>query len=57
MSFKVESYFGSAQEMSVCGERYVQWITIFDHPDDDQYDGFLGEDDEESPRIKVEFVV
>jgi hypothetical protein len=43
--------------MTVCGERYVQWITIFDHPDDDQYDGFLGEDDAESPRIKVEFMV
>lgn len=33
----------------------MQWITLFDHPDDDVYDGLLGEDDEEVPRIQVEF--
>jgi len=35
----------------------VQWITLFDHPDDDIYDGLLEEDDEEVPRMKLEFLV
>lgn len=35
----------------------VQWITLFDHPDDDVYDGTLCEDDEEIPRVKIEFIV
>jgi hypothetical protein len=43
--------------MAGAGERYIQWVTLFDHPDDDTYDGTLGEDDDETPRIKVEIVV
>jgi hypothetical protein len=30
---------------------------MFDHPDDDIYDGILQEDDEEVPRVQLEFVV
>ena len=30
---------------------------MFDHPDDDIYDGILTENDEEVPRIKIEFIV
>jgi hypothetical protein len=37
--------------------KYTQWITFFDHPDDDIYDGVLNEDDEEIPRIRLEFSV
>lgn len=37
--------------------KFVQWITLFDHPDDDLYDGDLGDDDEEVPRVKIEFTV
>ena len=43
--------------MVVSGQRYIQWITVFDHPDDDVYDGVLGEDDEETPRIRLEIAV
>jgi hypothetical protein len=33
--------------MVVAGLRFIQWISLFDHPDDEVYDGVLGEDDEE----------
>lgn len=57
ISFTLDAYFGTASDLSVAGQRYTQWITLFDHPDDDVYDGLLGEDDEETPRIRVEFSV
>lgn len=31
------------------------WVTLFDHEDDDLYDGNLLEDDAEQPRIKISF--
>ncbi len=31
--------------------KYKQWITLFDHQDDDEYDGEMGENDEEVPRL------
>jgi hypothetical protein len=30
---------------------------MFDHPDDDVYDGILLENDEEVPRVQLEFIV
>lgn len=30
---------------------------MFDHPDDDIYDGILEEDDEEVPRVQLEFLI
>jgi len=33
--------------------KFSQWITMFDDMDDDEYDGDLGEDDEELPMIKT----
>jgi hypothetical protein len=35
--------------------RHVQWITLFDHLDDDEYDGDLTESDEELPRVQFMF--
>ena len=35
--------------------KYSQWITLFDHIDDDEYDGDLGENDEDAPRIQFQF--
>lgn len=35
--------------------KYKQWITLFDHIDDDEYDGEMGENDEETPRILFNF--
>jgi len=41
-----------------CGEsRYKQWITLFDHLDDDEYDGDFGDNDEESPRVQFLFSI
>ncbi len=35
-----------------CGEsRFKQWVTLFDSPDDDEYDGDFQEQDEEMPRV------
>ncbi len=33
----------------------TQWITLFEDPEDDLYDGTLGEDDDEDPRINLTF--
>ena len=35
---------------------YTQWITLFEHEDDDEYDGEMGINDDEDPRIKVRFI-
>jgi len=37
------------------GVNQVQWITLFDDAEDDEYDGDFGEDDEELPMIRVQF--
>jgi hypothetical protein len=39
------------------GETFTQWITLFDDQDDDEYDGDLGEDDEELPMLRAHFSV
>jgi hypothetical protein len=31
--------------------RFTQWVTLFDHLDDDEYDGDFTETDEELPRV------
>lgn len=33
---------------------FKTWITLFDTPDDDLFDGVFGEHDDEAPRILVE---
>lgn len=35
---------------------YTQWITLFEHRDDDEYDGQMGLQDEEDPRILINFL-
>ena len=37
--------------------KYRQWITLFDHLDDDEYDGDMGENDEEQPRVLFNFAI
>eukprot|EP00352_Strombidinopsis_acuminata_P006330 CAMPEP_0176358332 /NCGR_PEP_ID=MMETSP0126-20121128/15480_1 /TAXON_ID=141414 ORGANISM="Strombidinopsis acuminatum, Strain SPMC142" /NCGR_SAMPLE_ID=MMETSP0126 /ASSEMBLY_ACC=CAM_ASM_000229 /LENGTH=69 /DNA_ID=CAMNT_0017712459 /DNA_START=304 /DNA_END=513 /DNA_ORIENTATION=+ len=34
---------------------YKQWITLFENDDDDEYDGALGLQDDEDPRILFTF--
>lgn len=52
ISFDKETDFSEChvQELS-------QWITLFDEAEDDCYDGVLGEDDEEGPRVMVSFKI
>ena len=33
----------------------AQWVTLFDDIDDDEFDGDVGENDEETPRIRIAF--
>ena len=44
-----------AAEFVPSGNPIRQYVTLFDHPDDDVYDGILGEDDDEVPRVLIEF--
>lgn len=39
------------------GQAFKQNITLFDDVDDDEFDGELGEDDEELPMIRTTLVV
>jgi hypothetical protein len=56
ITIMLETYFGDLSQTEL-GQRYTQWITLFDHPDDDIYDGILNEDDDEVPRVQIEFLV
>ena len=39
------------------GKKYTMWITLFDDQGDDEYDGQMGINDDEQPRILVEMTV
>ena len=39
------------------GQVVAKWITLFDSPDDDEYDGDFTEDDEEAPRALFHLVI
>jgi hypothetical protein len=56
ISLNVE-YFRNIQVNQGISETFTQWITLFDDVDDDEFDGDLGEDDEELPMIKTTFSV
>lgn len=49
ISFDQETEFGEV------GVVLTQWITLFDDAEDDTYDGTLGEDDVEKPRVLLTF--
>ena len=36
---------------------FTQWITLFEHHDDDEYDGMMGIQDEEEPRVLINFTI
>lgn len=38
-------------------QTYNMWVTLFDDPTDDEYDGALGVQDDEEPRVRFEFTV
>jgi hypothetical protein len=43
--------------MSAGESRHKQYITLFDHIDDDEYDGEMGENDDEVPRVHFQFQI
>ena len=56
ISFNLKQYFKQMPSLQH-GQPFTQWITLFDHPEDDEYDGDFGEDDEEEPMIKTHVMV
>lgn len=60
---KDEPYVGSVsifRSVLLEGElnkKYSMWITLFDDQGDDEYDGQMGMNDDEEPRIQVELTV
>lgn len=36
---------------------YEQWVTLFEHEEDDEYDGEMGINDDEEPMIKIRFEI
>lgn len=42
---------------SGAGRTYMHWVTLFDSLDDDDFDGQLGEDDYELPRVLIEYSI
>ena len=36
---------------------FTQWITLFEHEEDDEYDGEMGINDDEEPRMQVKFTI
>ena len=45
--------FGGRMLSDLEGKERECWITLFDDPEDDDYDGDFKEDDQEFPRIKI----
>mmetsp|Transcript_9232 Transcript_9232/g.7002 ORF Transcript_9232/g.7002 Transcript_9232/m.7002 type:complete len:80 (-) Transcript_9232:348-587(-) len=39
------------------GHIFMHWVTLFDELDDDLFDGQLGEDDQDLPRILLEYSI
>ena len=39
------------------GQKFIQWITLYDSLSDDIFEGDLGEDEPDLPRILVEMKV
>jgi len=50
ISFPLKEYFLAMPNLSTS-----HWVTLFDDMEDDIYDGNLGENDEELPRIHCHF--
>ena len=55
ISVPLKKYFlGEGVEKN---HEYKQWITLFDDPEDDEYDGDFEVDDEDHPKIQVSFAI
>lgn len=43
--------------MESTGKRFRHWVTVFEHEHDDIFDGQLGEQDDEQPRILLDYSI
>ena len=55
ISVPLKKYF--LNDTIVKNHEYKQWITLFDDPEDDEYDGDLEDDDEDHPKICLSFTL
>ena len=55
ISVPLKKYFLS--DTLVKNHEYKQWITLFDDPEDDEYDGDFEVDDEDHPKILISFAI
>ena len=55
ISVPLKKYF--LHENIIKNHEYKQWITLFDDPEDDEFDGDLEEDDEDHPKLLVSFAI
>ena len=37
------------------GKKFIHWVTLFDSLDDDLFEGDLGEDETDTPRLLIEY--
>lgn len=56
ISFPLGTYFLANEEI-VKHKWYEMWVTLFDDIEDDEFDGELGEDDAEEPKVLLSFMI
>ena len=49
--------FQASRFMESTGKRFRHWVTVFEHEHDDIFDGQLGEQDDEQPRILLDYSI
>lgn len=54
ISINILQYFSPKAGFPL-NQRRDSWMTLFDDPVDDVFDGVIGEDDEENPKIRIGF--
>jgi len=55
ISVPLKKYF--LNETIIKNHEYTQWMTLFDDPEDDEFDGDLEEDDPDFPKILITFSI
>ena len=55
ISVPLKKYF--LNDTVLKNHEYKQWITLFDDPEDDEYDGDLEENDEDHPKLHISFAI
>ena len=51
VSFRCERFFDNLDR------RFRHWVTLFESERDDEFDGMLGEQDEDLPRVLLDYTI